>query len=202
MSPSYHSRVKSLCDEEFFYAPRRLSAEHVSNCKLVSNRRDMLRNLPRGGIVAEVGTAAGDFARDISSIVLPDQLHIFDRNLDSFDFDAFRELIDNEIVFTHLGDSSTLLSKFGNEFFDWVYIDGDHSFEGVTKDIAQAIMKIKPEGYIIFNDYTVYSPLEKIQYGVMRAVNHLCLEHDFEIFMFALNILGYHDVALRRRLAH
>jgi hypothetical protein len=83
--------------------------------------------------------------------------------------------------------------------FDWIYIDGDHSFEGVLRDIEQAKRLIKPDGLLIFDDYTLYSPLERVQYGVMRAVNDLCLYDNFKMVMFALSPLGYHNVALRRR---
>ena len=40
--------------------------------------------------------------------------------------------------------------------------------------------------------------MERLQYGVMRAVVELCLEQEFEIVFFALHGLGHHDVALRR----
>jgi predicted O-methyltransferase YrrM len=76
----------------------------------------------------------------------------------------------------HEGDSSTELSKLADETFDWIYIDGDHSFAGISRDINEATRLIKREGLVIFNDYTVYSPLERKQYGVARAVNDLCLE--------------------------
>ena len=99
----------------------------------------------------------------------------------------------------HEGDFSTEMSRLPEALFDWIYIDGDHSFEGVSRDIREAKRLIGPDGFLIFNDYTVYSPLELAQYGVMRAVNDLCLDEDFELVMFALGFLGYHDVALRHR---
>ena len=49
-----------------------------------------------------------------------------------------------------------------------------------------------------FNDYVKYSSLELVQYGVMEAVNDLCLTQSFEMVGLALHGLGYFDVALRR----
>ena len=83
--------------------------------------------------------------------------------------------------------------------FDFIYIDGDHSYEGIVKDLEQAVRKVKPDGWIVCNDYTIFSPIENTKYGVYRAVNELCLEHDWEIVYMGLHRWGYHDVALRRR---
>jgi hypothetical protein len=41
--------------------------------------------------------------------------------------------------------------------------------------------------------------LEKIKYGVYRAVNEFCLNCGFEIIYLGLHPWGYHDVALRKR---
>jgi hypothetical protein len=195
---SYYCQVKSMCDDEIFIVPRFLTQEYLSNCKVVCDRAELLRNIPKGGIVGEIGTWKGEFARTIIDIVDPDQLHVFDLDFSRFNLDNFPENAKNKISF-HQGDSSKMLSKLADHYFDWIYIDGDHSFEGVTKDIEQAVLKVKSNGYIVFNDYTIYSALEKTQYGVMRAVNHLCLEHDYEICLFALSICDYPDVALRKR---
>jgi hypothetical protein len=68
----------------------------------------------------------------------------------------------------------------------------------VRKDLSQAVKKIKKDGYIVCNDYTAYSPLENCKYGVNRAVNEFCLQHDYEIIFLGLHKWGYHDVALRQ----
>jgi hypothetical protein len=102
------------------------------------------------------------------------------------------------IVELHEGSSAEILSTFPDRFFDWLYVDGDHSFAGVIKDIAQAMRVVKPQGLIVFNDYVKYSPVELAQYGVMEAVNDLCLTQDFEMVGHALHGLGYFDVAIRK----
>lgn len=195
---SYHCEVKSFCDDETFLLPRFLPQEYVASCKVMANRAELIRQLPKGGVVAEIGTQKGEFAHTISQIATPDQLHLFDLDFSKFDRTQFTEE-EMHRIFINEGDSSTLLSKFPKHYFDWIYIDGDHSFDGVSKDIKQAKKKIKPGGYLVFNDYTIYSPFEKMQYGVMRAVNHLCLAHNYEICFFALDICDYPDVAVRKR---
>jgi hypothetical protein len=68
-----------------------------------------------------------------------------------------------------------------------------------VKDLAAAARKVKDDGWIVCNDYTIYSPLEKTKYGVYRAVNEFCISHGFEILYLGLHKWGYHDVALKKR---
>jgi len=199
MAEHEYYRLKSQVDDEIFLAARWLPQEYLKNCILLSDRMELLRRLPSGGIVAEVGTDVGNFAKEIVQIVNPREFHIFDLSFARFQHSVFESEIRKGGIILHEGDSATEMSRLPSQLFDWIYIDGDHSFEGVSRGIREAKRLIKPDGILIFNDYTTYSPLEGMQYGVMRAVNDLCLDENFEIFIFALNVLGYHDVACRRR---
>ena len=67
-----------------------------------------------------------------------------------------------------------------------IYIDADHSYEGVKRDIQAGISKVKHDGFLVFNDYTYWSPAECLPYGVIQAVNELCLEGEWEMIYFAL----------------
>ncbi len=196
-TPPYFE-IKSHVDEERFLCARRLTPRHLLNCLLLPDRVELLKYLPTKGTVAEVGTLRGEFAKDILSIATPAKFHIIDKDFTQFDRAHFSEHIKNNAVVLHEGDSSSILGQFPDRSFDWVYIDADHTFEGVRKDIISSLKIIKESGYLVFNDYTAYSSLEKCQYGVMRAVNDLCLDENFECIFFALNPLGYHDVAVRR----
>lgn len=194
-----HLPVKSFVAEEVFLCPQPIPQHLLQNCVVLADRFELLRRLPRAAVVAEVGTDYGDFAKKILEEARPRHLHIFDLSFRRFDHNHFSELVKSHVVTLHEGDSSARLSELPDLMFDWIYIDADHSFEGVKKDIDQAMKKIKRDGFLVFNDYMVHSPLERIQYGVMRAVNDLCIDHGFEVAFFAFSILGYHDIALRRK---
>jgi SAM-dependent methyltransferase len=196
-----YNEVKSYVNDEIFLVPRWLPQEYLKNCILLSDRTELLRRLPCGGVVAEVGTQVGKFAKEIMEIINPREFHIFDLSFAQFQHSIFESRLRKSEIILHEGDSATEMSKLPTELFDWIYIDGNHFFEGVSRDIREAKRLIKPDGFLIFDDYTIYSPLEHLQYGVMRAVNDLCLDENFEIFMFALDVRGYHDVACRRRVS-
>jgi predicted O-methyltransferase YrrM len=50
------------------------------------------------------------------------------------------------------GDSSTIVSQLGKTF-DWIYIDGDHTYEGVTKDLHACWPKLAQDGTMVLDDY-------------------------------------------------
>lgn len=126
----------------------------------------------------------------------PRDLHLFD-----LDFSPLRidhpEMLAMPNVTIHEGNSSSNLRKLSDHYFDWIYIDGDHELEGVEKDAAVALRKIKPDGILVFNDYTPWSILELSDYGVMPVVNSLC-NQGWKIVYFALHRQMYCDIAIQR----
>lgn len=52
----------------------------------------------------------------------------------------------------YYGKSQDLVEKFQNEYFDFIYVDGDHSYEGVKADIKNYWPKLKKGGVMAFHD--------------------------------------------------
>jgi hypothetical protein len=50
------------------------------------------------------------------------------------------------------GDSKRIIPMFKDDYFDVVFIDGDHSYESVRQDIIQSYPKIKNNGIIFGHD--------------------------------------------------
>lgn len=86
--------------------------------------------------------------------------------------------------FTFLkGDSSTTMRALTRSFYDYIYIDGDHRYEGVKKDIQAALPLLKKGGVVVFDDYGVTDGdgltfnsegvEEAGEYGVKQAVDEL-----------------------------
>ena len=67
------------------------------------------------------------------------------------------------------GDSSEVVRDLGMEF-DTVFVDGDHSYEGVKRDLDALGSALAPGAVVMFHDY--YHPLnDSGEYGVQRAVD-------------------------------
>jgi hypothetical protein len=176
-----------------------LTAEHVEGCVLLHTREEILRRVEPGLRIAEVGVQEGRFSERILELCAPCELHLYDVSLRHYGIpQKFAGQIGQGLVVLHEGDSSTLLNQMDDGFFDVIYIDGDHRYEGVKKDIAAATKKLTQDGLLIFNDYTYWSAAQCEPYGVVQAVNELCHEGGWKVVYFALGYFGYYDMALRR----
>jgi SAM-dependent methyltransferase len=177
-----------------------LTDRHLTRCQVLPDRVAMLRRMPTGGVAVEVGVQTGGFSRRILDICRPSRLHLIDLDLHSYSIAAaFEPEIKAGVVVLHEDDSAATLARLPDGECDFVYIDGDHSYDGVKRDIEAVRSKVKPDGFLLFNDYTYWSPCECLPYGVVQAVNELCIEDDWEMVYFGLAEFMYCDVALQRR---
>ena len=172
---------------------------HLKNTRVVQSREQILPFLPKGGVCVEIGSHTGCFARQILSVLEPAKLHLCDRDFISFDDSHFATAIDQGIVELHAGEAAEHLAAQPDRHFDLIYIHPGHSYTASARALEQAGRKIKDDGCIICANYTMYSPLEGIKYGAVRAVNEFCHTNSFEKIYLALNSLGFQDVALRKR---
>ena len=186
----------------FPLAPQ-LAERHLEHARVLPDREHILKKMTSGGIAAEVGVQTGRFSRAIIDLCRPAKLHLVDRDLRAFSIaEQFRSDVDAGTVCLHEGDSSSVLRGFPEAYFDFVYVDADHTYAGVKRDIEAAKSKVKESGCLVFNDYTFWSPAECMPYGVVQAVNELCIEDDWEVLYLALAHYMYCDVAVRRRLVN
>lgn len=68
-----------------------------------------------------------------------------------------------------------------DEYFDYVYIDADHSYEAVKRDIADWFPKVRPGGVLAGHDY-VERRIGRCCYGVIRAVNEFVEQNSIRHF--------------------
>jgi hypothetical protein len=167
----------------------------TKEARLFANRYDAMRSLPKNLNIAEIGTQTGGFAMFMLDEMQPARLHVFD-----LEFETLRrhrpELEADPRIKLYEGDSSTLLESLEDKSLDIAYIDGDHSELGVSRDTAVALKKLRSSGVLIYNDYTIWSPLELYNYGVVPVVNGLLASGGCKILYMALHPLMYCDIAL------
>lgn len=67
------------------------------------------------------------------------------------------------------GNSRDEAAKVADGSLDFVFIDGDHSFQGTTADLVDWVRKVKPGGFVAGHDLD--HPLDKAgKFGVRRAL--------------------------------
>ena len=72
-------------------------------------------------------------------------------------YDTFKKNIEisghSDKISVHRGFSRDEIPKFEDEYFDMIYIDGNHEPEYVLEDAVLAFRKLKKGGILIFDDY-------------------------------------------------
>ena len=184
----YHNPALPLPDEKY------------RGCEVLADRLALLERLPKGAAFAEVGVDGGHFSAEIFERCAPSSLVLMDRDLGRISNPLVLDLIsrgDPRITLL-AGDSGDCLGELPVGSIDVVYIDADHSYAAVRRDIAAALPRLKPDGVLIFNDYTVWSPRSMYHCGVARAVNELCLSSNWRLRYLAMQPMMYNDVMLVR----
>jgi hypothetical protein len=138
--------------------------------KLYDYRIDMVRDLiPECGTYGEIGVFKGDFSNTLHKLLDPSKMVLFDlftgnagsgdqdgNNFSHVSLDAvFKTLKADGRFVLEKGDSASNLSKYPDNYFDMIYIDGDHAYNGCKRDLAVAYAKVKPNGYILGHDYEI-----------------------------------------------
>ena len=119
---------------------------------------------PRGGVCAEIGIWAGSYSERILKLRRPRELHLVDpwlfvpslpermyggavapdqRYMDSLMRSVVDRFSANPEVKIHRQTSIEAAKAFGEGYFDWIYIDGDHSFGAVLADLNAWFPKLK-----------------------------------------------------------
>ena len=111
-------------------------------------RTDLLDLIPKNSNVLEIGVFVGDFSKEIMSRCNPKNLYLVDPSI---------HIIRSKSV--------SFLLSCENDFFDAIYIDGDHTAQAVYNDLCLSYEKIKNGGIIMGHDY---------HYQVEYAVGVFC----------------------------
>lgn len=163
-------------------------------------RRDLinlLRSFKLPLEVAEIGVAEGLFSRDMLEWGI-DRLYCIDsyRQIEGVTGDGGYENAWHERNSTKAkellrpwmgkvtwleGLSSEMAEYVPNESLGLLYLDGDHSFEGVTKDLEKYYKKVVWGGIVAGHDYLNNA------YGVREAAIEFCAKYKHEINLIQEN---------------
>ena len=159
-----------LLNNYFFYFKAKI--KKISPDK----RAYILEQLDKNSKIVEVGVWKGDFSRQIWNISSPNLLVLVDSwkfdekvrgcapqvsgeeplNQNFFD-QAKKDTYDKfeNIQNVHILDLNSLeaSSKYEDNFFDYIYIDAEHTYKAVTEDLEVWYPKLKKNGTLFGDDY-------------------------------------------------
>jgi hypothetical protein len=169
------------------------------------SREQLLKFLPPGGCVAEIGVFRGDFSEAILAAAKPSRLHLIDPwshqtgadyQLDDSNLsDAghvenlrhvqqrFAEQIATGQVVLHRDRSENVAAEFTDASLDWIYVDGRHTFDAVFQDLELYRAKVKPGGFILGHDFTNHPDCVARGYGVVPAVGRFRKARGFDLIL-------------------
>ena len=158
-------------------------------------REWLLEMMPKHSVCAEIGVFWGVFSRLILKMVQPKKLHLIDPwryqddplfarsnygsgrgksqdNMDMIYQRIVKKFGQQPNVQIHRSPSLECVESFPDNYFDWIYVDGDHRYEGVRKDLEMYYSKVKPGGFVAGDDYA-RKKTNWTQDGVTRAVDDI-----------------------------
>ena len=65
----------------------------------------------------------------------------------------FQSEIKNGTVVVYRSVSHDVVEKFDNDFFDWIYLDGGHTYDNLTEQFSDYFPKVKLHGFVTGDDY-------------------------------------------------
>ena len=159
-----------LLNNYFFYFKAKI--KKIS----LDKRAYILEQLDRNSKIVEVGVWKGEFSLQIWNISSPNLLVLVDSwtfdkkvrgcapqvsgkeplNQNFFDqakkdtYDKFENIQNVNILDLNSLEAS---SKYEDNFFDYIYIDAEHTYEAVTKDLEVWYPKLKKNGTLFGDDY-------------------------------------------------
>jgi hypothetical protein len=158
----------------------------------------LFKMLPRGSVGAEIGVWKGDFSKLLLSRVRPAELDLVDPwahvtdaaysdawygKADQDEMDAMHRGVVAALgsypgVVIHREPSVRAAQRFEDAHFDWLYIDGDHTYEAVKADLHAWVPKVKAGGLVICDDYIEG---QWFKGGVKRAVDEFAAERNLPV---------------------
>lgn len=164
-------------------------------------RLSLLDKINEGDVCAEIGVLKGDYSHLISlqpisklylidpwvSIVdLPHRWHAAPQEeMDAHKNRVINRFSDNDKVEIVEKYSADAVSDFENGYFNWLYLDANHSYDFVKEDLNNWWAKLKPNGFICGNAYIDNSIARNVlDFGIIPAVDDFLEERFDEIKHF------------------
>jgi hypothetical protein len=160
--------------------------------------KGVLKFIKNNAVCVEVGVWKGDLSRHIAQLPIS-ELHLIDpwqaindvegrlHNTEQEKLDRIYRIVKRRFSFDKKVKlirkfSAKAMLDFEDGSIDWVYIDGNHSYEFVKEDLNGWWPKLKSGGYLCGDDYIEGKyQVEELQFGIVKAVDEFKEERVTEI---------------------
>jgi|18_taG_2_1085343.scaffolds.fasta_scaffold35413_2 predicted O-methyltransferase YrrM len=146
-----------------------------------SNEAILLWTLARNisGIIVEIGVAFGGTSLLLAAASPKSKVYGIDRKI-RLQFDDVKLEMKNLNInnYTLIEDDSTTLNikDYIGDNIDFLFIDGNHSFEGCNNDIKHWWSYVRMNGLVAFHDFNTGHP------GVIQNVHNLLSENKGKLY--------------------
>ena len=162
--------IKLIIKNFYFYL--------VSKAKNITldKRAHVLYQLKKNCVIAEIGVWKGSFSKKILDIANPSMLVLVDswtfnenvigcapqvdskeplnqKFFDDAKTETYKNFINKKNVLILDQSSSDVASMYKNNYFDYIYLDAEHSYHAVTNDLNIWYPKLKNKGILFGDDY-------------------------------------------------
>ena len=183
-----------------------IKKKNIQNGSILSNRKHLLEVLPKNGIVAELGVDNGYFTEQIIKTSNPKKLYLIDTwsseryTQDKFELvkNKFSEEIKSKRIEILRSNSVEAAKLFQNNYFDWIYIDTDHSYSTTMQELNAYESKIKTNGFICGHDYVMGNWSKSNKYGVIESVNEFLIKRNWKLVYWTSDFTENNSYAIHR----
>ena len=80
-------------------------------------------------------------------------------------------------------DSKNILPDLPSDFYEMIFIDGNHEYEGFKRDFELSWPLLKEHGWIVIDDVLHKYNFDK-DYGIIKAMSELAFQYDFKFTIY------------------
>lgn len=103
---------------------------------------------------------------------------------------AFRNFNLHNFISIFVLTTDKFAKRYSQNKYDYIYIDGDHSYEGVSFDYQLFWLMLKDDGFMVFHDINVKEEKPEGAYGVWKLWEKLAKTNQTIEFPFSGSGLG------------
>ncbi len=163
----------------------------MSDIKKYNTRAELLALIPENSKVVEIGVFRGGFSKEIIKNVKFSEFYMVDiwlgswgsgdkdgkdhiniDNMEDVYLALYQQTKDKPNIHVVRAGSIPFLKSSEDDYFDVVYVDGDHTAQAVYNDLVESFKKIKNGGLLMGHDYHY-----TIGGDVVYAVTKFCQEY-------------------------